>query len=60
MGCDDTKEFTVKAIDERALAFAQPNRVIGQRLEDGLDVERRVTDHLQQVARCSLLFERHS
>src|SRR5262249_47639307 len=34
------QQLTVEAIDESALGFAQPDRVLGQRLEDRPEVER--------------------
>ena len=39
--------------------FAQPDRVLGQRLEDRLEIEGGPADHLEQLARRRLLLERH-
>ena len=44
---------------ERTLGLAQPDRVLGQRLEHRLEIERGPADHLEQLAGRRLLLERH-
>src|SRR5262249_56118255 len=44
--------------DQRALGLAQAYRVLRQRLEHGLQVERGLSDHLEQLAGGRLLLER--
>ena len=51
---------TIEAPDGGVLGLAQPDRVLGQRLEDGLQIERGSTDHLEQLAGGCLLLERHA
>src|SRR5207247_4292327 len=55
---DDPQEVPVEAEDERLVPLAQPDRVLGQRLEDRLEIERGPPDHLEQLAGRRLLLER--
>ena len=52
-----SQKLTVEAEDERALGLAQPDRVLGQRLEDRLEIEGGPPDHLEQLAGRRLLLE---
>ena len=52
-----SQNLTVGAPDERAFGLAQPDRVLGQRLEDRLEIERGPADHLEQLAGRRLLLE---
>jgi hypothetical protein len=54
----DSHQLTVEAEDQRAFGLAQPDRVLGQRLEDGLEIEAGTADHLEQLAGRRLLLER--
>ena len=54
-----SQELTIEAQDERPLGLAQPDRVLGQRLEDRLEVEGGPADHLEQLAGRRLLLEGH-
>ena len=58
VGGHPSQDLTVEAADERALGLAEPDRVLGQRLEDRLQIERRPPDHLEQLAGRRLLLER--
>ena len=58
VGRDDPEELTVEAPDERAFGLAEPDRVLCQGLEDGLEIERRAPDDLEQLAGGRLLLER--
>ena len=58
MGGHDSQELTVEAEDQRTLGLAQPDRVLGQRVEDRLEVEGGPPDHLEQLAGRRLLLER--
>ena len=40
VGGHDPQQLAVEAEDQRALGLAQPDRVLGQRLEDRLEIER--------------------
>jgi hypothetical protein len=51
------EELTVEAEDERPLGVAQPDGVLGQRVEHGLQVERRAADDLEHLARRGLLLQ---
>ena len=53
-----SQKLTVEAEDERAFGRAQPDRVLGQRLEDRLEIERGAADHLEQLAGRRLPLER--
>ena len=59
VGGHDPQNLTVEAEDQRALGLAQPDRILGQRLEDRLEVERGPADHLEQLAGRRLLLQRH-
>jgi hypothetical protein len=51
-----SKELTIEAEDYPLLRLAQPDRVLGQGLEDGLEVEGGAADYLEQLAGgCRLL-----
>src|SRR6185503_5189067 len=50
--------LTFEAPDDRALGLAQSDPIFRQRLEDGLQVERRAADDLEQLAGRRLLLER--
>ena len=58
VGGDDSQDLTVEAVDERTFGLAQPDRVLGQRVEDRLEIERGPPDHLEQLAGRRLLLER--
>ena len=58
VGGPDSQELAVEAIDERALGLAQPDRVLRQRLEDRLEIERGPADDLEELAGRRLLLER--
>ena len=47
---DDAQDATVEPIEERPLRRAQPRRVLGEDLEDRLEIERRAADDLQHLA----------
>src|SRR5438874_2685196 len=51
------EKLTVKTVDECALGPAQPDRVLRQRLEDRLEIERGPPDHLEELAGGRLLIE---
>ena len=53
-----SQNLAVEAQDDAALGLAQPDRVLGQRLEDRLEIERGPPDHLEQLAGRRLLLER--
>ena len=53
------ENLTIEAEDERPLGLAQPDRVLGQRLEDRLEIEGGPPDHLEQLAGRRLLLQRH-
>jgi hypothetical protein len=44
--------------DERSFCLAQPDRVLGQRLENGLEIKRGSTDNLKEFAGSGLLLPR--
>src|SRR6266545_7005260 len=50
--------LTVEAVDETAFGLTQPDRVLGQRLEDRPEVEGGPADHLEDLAGRRLLLER--
>ncbi len=58
MAGDGPQNLAVEAPDDAAPGLAQPHRVLGQRLEDRLEIERRPPDHLEQLAGRGLLLER--
>ena len=60
MGGYDAKILTVEAVDERTFGLAQPDRVLGQCLENGLEVQCGAADHLEELARGRLLLSRFS
>src|SRR5262249_44255639 len=60
VGDHESKELTVETEDCRLHGLAQPDRVLGQCLEDGLEIERGPPDHLEQLAGRRLLIERNS
>src|SRR6516162_9689210 len=47
MGGCDAQILTVEAVDERTFGLAQPGRVLGQCLENGLEVQCGAADHLE-------------
>jgi len=49
---------TLRAKDARHVGFAQPRRRFHQRIEHGLQVERRAADDLEHVGRRGLLLQR--
>ena len=51
VGCRRPEEFAVKPENERPLRFAEPDGVLGHRVEHGLQVEGGTADHLQHLAR---------
>ncbi len=53
----ELQQLTVESEDQRALGFAEPDRVLGQRLEDRLEIERGPPDHLEELAGRRLLLE---
>ena len=55
---DESKYPTIEAEDHGAFGRTQPHRVLGERLEDRLEIERRPPDHLEQFAGRGLLLER--
>src|SRR5215470_818253 len=57
VGGRDSQDLTVEAEDERALGLAQPDRILGQRLEDRLEIEGGPPDHLEELAGRRLLIE---
>jgi hypothetical protein len=57
VGRDDSQKLPIEAEDERLLRLAQSDRILGQRLEDWLEIERRAADHLEQLAGRRLLLE---
>ena len=59
VGGHDSQNLTVEAEDQRAFGLAQPDRVLGQRLENRLEIEGGAPDHLEQLAGRRLLLERH-
>src|SRR5206468_6191530 len=60
VGRHDTEQLTVEAEDERSFGLAQPDGVLGERLEDRLQIERGPADDLEQLAGRGLLLERHA
>src|SRR5262249_1975152 len=58
VGDHESKELTVETEDRRLHGLAQPDRVLGQCLEDGLQIEGGPPDHLEQLAGRRLLLER--
>src|SRR5262249_6680224 len=54
------QEGAVETPDESAFGLAEPDRVLGQRLEHRLQVERRAPDDLEQLAGRRLLLEGHA
>ena len=57
VGGHHAQELPVEAEDERAFRLAQPDGVLGQRLEDRLEVEGGSPDHLEQLAGGRLLLQ---
>ena len=57
VGRHGSQKLPVEPEDERALGLAQPDRVLGHRLEDRLEVEGGPADHLEQLAGRRLLLE---
>ena len=51
------QDRAVKTEDEGAFGLAQPDRVLGQRLEDRLEIEGGPPDHLEELAGRRLLLE---
>ena len=58
MGGHNTQVFSVEAENERSFGLAQPDRVLGQRLENGLEIVPGSTYNLKKFAGCGLLFPR--
>src|SRR5262249_56093212 len=58
VGRDDSEDVPIETIDERTFRLAQPDRVLGQGLENRLQIEGRASDHLEQLAGGRLLLER--
>ena len=58
VGGHDSQKLTVEAEDRRAFGLAEPDGVLGQRLEDRLEVEGGPADNLEQLAGRRLLLER--
>src|SRR5262249_16852401 len=54
----DTQHLPVEAEDAGLLCPAQPDAILGQALDDGLEVESRPADDLEQLTGCCLLLER--
>src|SRR5262245_36433591 len=52
------QNLAVEAEDECPLSLAEPHRVLGECLEDGLEIERGSADHLEQFAGRRLLLVR--
>ena len=60
VGGHDAQQLPIVTEDEGSLGLAQADRVLGQRLEHRLEVERGPPDHLEQLAGRRLLLERDS
>ena len=58
MGGHEPQQLAVEAEDQRPFGLAEPDRVLGQRLEDRLEIEGGAADHLEQLAGRRLLLER--
>src|SRR5436305_3459013 len=57
MGRHNSQDLTVEAEDQGAFGRAEPDCVLGQRLEDWLKIERGPPDHLEELAGRRLLLE---
>ena len=54
---DDAQDAAIESIEERPVRGAQPGRVLGEDLEDRLEVERGAADDLQYLARGRLALQ---
>jgi hypothetical protein len=50
--------IATRAVDGRAIGFAQPRRRLGQRIQDDLQIEGRAADDLKHVGGGGLLLQR--
>src|SRR5437773_7240622 len=57
MGRHNSQDLTVEAEDQGAFGGAEPDGVLGQRLEDWLKIGRGAADHLEELAGRRLLLE---
>src|SRR5215475_6413030 len=53
------ERLTIKPVDDRPFGLAKLDRVLSQGLEDGLEIERRPADDLEEVTGGRLLLEGH-
>ncbi len=51
-------QLAIEPVDDAGFGTAEPGRVLDERLEDGLEIERRATDDLQDFAGGGLLLQR--
>src|SRR5262245_19227432 len=58
VGGDDSQKLTIEAMDERAFSGAQSDRIFSESLKNWLQLKRGSPNHLQQLARRRLLFQR--
>src|SRR4030095_14671970 len=55
---DQAKDLAVKSPDDSTLRATEPRRIVHQRLQNPLQVERGVADDFQHLARGGLLLQR--
>src|SRR5262249_49934881 len=54
----DSQKTTIEAEEAGLLRSAQPHRVLGNRVENRLEIRGRAGDHTQDLTRCRLLLQR--